>query len=125
MLTEPEPKQCCILGFESEKKACAYFTDGYNRNHDRGYEPSMSACINFIQFTPAIVSFDSIEDLARELFPNGPGHPMIISSISGHYLVAKLDAAIGKKHHEAGKTPALITRMTKKEYEARQKDKAA
>ena len=61
MSRDSQSKKYLIQGFESLKDGLRYFEDGYNRNHSRSYEASMSDCINWIFFHPSIVSLDMEE----------------------------------------------------------------
>jgi hypothetical protein len=96
-----------IVGFETEEKALEYFTGGYNRMHDRGYESSMSACINFISFCPKIVGFNSLEKMIKVLKLNN-AKLVHLSHVSGYYYALELPES-AMKLYEAGKSPELIT----------------
>lgn len=48
-----------VLGFKSAVDGVRYFEDSYNHAHARGYEPSMSACINWLFIQPSIVTFST------------------------------------------------------------------
>ncbi len=56
-----------IQGWPNKQDALNYFTSGYNQSHDRGYEGSMSACINYILFQPVVLSFDGLQDMIQKL----------------------------------------------------------
>lgn len=98
-----------IAGFESAGDGLRHFTDGYNRNHRRGYEPSMSACINFIQFQPAIVRIHSLDDLKAVL--DDPEKPTVMTygSIAGRMTGVPVNVEKATPVWEAGQKPALIT----------------
>ena len=101
-------KVLSIHGFKSLKEAKDYFEVGYNTNHARGYEPSMSACINFIQFTPSIVQFPSLENMIETLKLK-ECKPFRLHSVSGHFDGLKLDDKIAEPIWEKGERPGLIT----------------
>jgi hypothetical protein len=52
-----------VAGWESVEDGIQEYEDNYNRNHIRGYEASMSACINFMFMQPSIIWIDSDEGL--------------------------------------------------------------
>lgn len=56
-----------VVCFKSLKKAISYFEDCYNSNHSRGFEASMSACLNYITFQPSIINVDNIEDIKNNV----------------------------------------------------------
>lgn len=108
---EEEGNGFCILGWDSMARGVNYFEEAYNRAHSRGYEPSMSACINFVQLQPKVVAFDSIEDLEKKLLPKGACRsPHRLSTVSGSYDVLPLDSKLAAPIYAAGRTPNLITR---------------
>lgn len=98
-----------IQGWPNKQDALSYFTRGYNQSHDRGYESSMSACINYIQFQPAILSFCDLQDMIQKLGLKEGSQPVHLSSISGHYIVLPLDTEQAKLYYDQGTRPALIT----------------
>jgi hypothetical protein len=96
-----------IVGFKSEAAGCAVFTDAYNRNHDRGYEASMSACVHAIEFSPRVIKAPSIPELKRKVLTDPPTL-CEISSISGRYLTLRCRKS-AKAYYDKGRTPELIT----------------
>ena len=98
-----------IQGWTNKPEALAYFTRGYNQFHDRGYESSMSACINYIQFQPTILSFDNLQDMIQKLGLKEGSQPVRLSSISGYYVALPLDTEMAKQFYDQGTRPALIT----------------
>ncbi len=50
-----------VQGFESKVEALRFFERAYEGAHARGFEPSMSACINFITFHPSVVEVEGGE----------------------------------------------------------------
>ena len=95
-----------IIGFESISKGIHYFEDAYNDNHNRSYESSMSACINYIFFQPSIVVFkDGIEYIEKIL--EQPVKLWSTSNISGRILGLPLKKAFYTLWDEGDK-PKLI-----------------
>jgi len=92
-----------IVGFKSVQEGISYFTRTYNRSHARGYEPSMSACINFIEFRPRIVEFESFDHLKE----NVEAHLFTLNHISGHYWVIPV-ITNGEELYNSGAVPPLI-----------------
>jgi hypothetical protein len=106
LMTDDIPYQ--ILGFKSLQKGLNYFTDAYNANHDRSYEASMSACINFISFAPRIARFRSIEELKSKLL--GKGYTLNqLSHVSGYYKALSCKAKTASNIYENAVSPELIT----------------
>jgi hypothetical protein len=54
-----------VRAFAHEVDAVRYFEDAYNYAHVRGYEPSMSACINWLFIQPSIVTFKTQAELKK------------------------------------------------------------
>lgn len=99
-----------IIAFETIEKGLDYFEDGYNRFHNRGYESSMSACVNFIQFTPSIVEFKDLEEIKNNIAAEEP-RLVVVSSISGRMtgITTKKEAI---SYYEKGAVPSLISKKT-------------
>lgn len=92
-----------VQGFESETDGLRYFEEAYERAHARGYESSMSACINWLVFQPSILrmSLEQIRDLAA-----GPRiHNW--SSVAGSMRVIPLKPE-AEPLWESGAKPKLI-----------------
>ena len=98
-----------ILGWQSLKEAIDYFEDGYDNNHRRGHEASMSACINYIQFQPRILSFDTLQELSDKLQIKGGKIGTRINSISGSYNVLKLKDELIEPLYDEAVSPKLIS----------------
>jgi|ERR1700739_29243 len=99
-----ESKTYMIQGFETLKEGLRYFEDSYNRAHGRGYEASMSACINGIFFRPSILKL-SIPDLKKHLEEGVK--PVTVRNISGSMtLLPMVDATA---LWESGSKPRLIS----------------
>lgn len=97
-----------IHGFESLNKGLSFFTNSYNRAHDRSYESSMSACINYIFFKPRIAKFDSIKQLESKLL--GKDYKLVeLSHVSGYYTALTCNGKNVSKIYDEAKSPELIT----------------
>ena len=116
LLLSVDDNTCSIQGWVSLPKALSYFEDGYNQCHSRSYESSMSACINFIQFQPKIVSFDGLDDMIKKLDLQDNPTPLRLSSISGSYTVLKLKTELAESLYDNGFGPKLITKESPDEY---------
>jgi hypothetical protein len=51
-----------IAAWPTTEKALAFYEQGYARKHMQSYEGSMSACINWMQFQPSVVTL-SLEEV--------------------------------------------------------------
>lgn len=104
-MTDEAPHQ--VVGFETQRKGCAYFTGAYDRNHARGYEASMSACVNFIEYAPRVIRVGSVAELRAKVVA-APPRLVQLHSVSGHYfaLTCRRGAAA---YYSRGATPALIS----------------
>lgn len=108
MLNRGKDNVRSILGWKDIRSALNYFEDGYNENHRRGYEPSMSACINFITFKPRILEFNGLQDMIDKLKLVAGEKVMTLRSISGNYEVMRLDSILAEPLYDQGVTPKLI-----------------
>jgi hypothetical protein len=111
MYRENSSKPYTIAAWHSEKEARDFFEEGYNRNHNRGYEASMSACINWILFNYSIVYLDLAE--IKTFLVNEEAYRL--RSISGSATLLKVDAARCRDLFESGCRPRLISEDTFKE----------
>jgi hypothetical protein len=110
MLTQDtQSKIRSILGWKSLGDATRYFEDGYNENHRRGYEASMSACMNYIQFQPRILEFNGLQDMIDKLRLTAGEKAMRLHSISGSYEVMKLDSVLAEPIYKNAVNPKLIS----------------
>jgi hypothetical protein len=131
MLHKDGPHAYSVLGWNNLDKALAYFEEGYRQSHQRNYEGSMSACINYIQFQPRIVEFADLADLENRLLPHplpdvpeakdimdaliATKHPEAVSRvpcrvshISGRYDCLPLINELAQPFWAAGRSPSLI-----------------
>ena len=93
-----------IRAFTSEYDALHYFEDVYRAAHARPGSWSASACMDFIQNHPAIVHFDSVEDIVPLV--ENPENCTLLRR--GTMLVVELKTAEGKALHDSGRVPRLI-----------------
>jgi hypothetical protein len=98
-----------ILAFNSLEKAISYFEDSYNSNHDRGYEASMSACLNFITYQPSVIKVENIEDIKNNVAAVEPKY-IQLSHVSGFIKgITTREEAI--ELWNSGKKPNLIKKV--------------
>ena len=111
-----------VMAFESEQAALDRFEAAYNRNHDRGYEASMSACLNYITYQPSVVGpiDDKWQFVSKKparswkfnelISGDGKMHTHQLSHVSGFVLAHLCDnQELVAKLWSAGKKPSLIT----------------
>ena len=108
MLNRGKDNVRSILAWKDMRSALNYFENGYNDNHRRGYEHSMSACINFITFNPRILEFNGLQDIIDKLKLVAGEKVMTLRNISGNYEVMKLDYTLTEPLYNQGVTPKLI-----------------
>jgi predicted ATPase len=98
-----------VLAFTSLEKAISYFEDSYNCNHNRGYEASMSACLNFITYQPSVIKVENIEDIKNSVAAVEP-KCVQLSHVSGFIkCITTRDKAI--ELWNKGKKPSLIKKV--------------
>lgn len=61
------------------------FEDQYNRNHSRGYEASMSACINFIMMQPSFIRVEGLDDIKTRILDPDTAQLKRYSSVAGGF----------------------------------------
>ena len=102
-LADKDGEQWAVRGFTSKEQGLRYFESAYEAAHDRGYEASMSATINWIQFQPSIVGFER----RTQMLPFYEGRPCTLSSVAG-----RLNVLTGKgklqKLWDKGAKPKLV-----------------
>ena len=101
-----------VVGFDSVGQGVASLENAYNRNHGRGYEGSMSACINYIFFNRAVVGLKSVADLRKKLLPDVPDAELERASlghVSGFMSGIKADREKAAKVWETAAHPRLIS----------------
>ena len=96
-----------VSAFNTEREALNYFERAYNRGHDRSFEGSMSACINWMSFQPSVISVNSDEEL-YSFFGGKQARFMDIRHVSGGFCGA-IPAMDLTEMFENGIKPSLIT----------------
>lgn len=76
-----EQDQWAVKGFKTLNEGLQYYEKGYEEFHNRSYESSMSACINWMMFQPAIVEL-SLEEM--HVIVEKPIHVVFLRNIAGH-----------------------------------------
>ena len=101
-------KEGDILVKENPVEAIRDIEDSYNRNHGRGYESSMSACVHHIFFQPTVVQIpEDIEEIRKMLAE--PGGVFGLRHISGHYHGRKLKPEAAEELLKTEIKPRLIS----------------
>ena len=100
-----------VQAFDSVRRALDYFESPYLRAHNRGFTSSMSACLNYITFNPAIHSWEH-EDLSKLIemgvIASDTFRSYTIGNISGQIKGALCTGAEAVNWHNSGITPKLI-----------------
>lgn len=107
----PVSKNHQLVGWTSEYDALKYYESSYNRSHLRGYEESMSACLNNIMMQPSIIQCSEPE-IKERLVGAEPkdGYRMTrVSCDAGSMLGLKCNSENVEKEWEAGRKPSLIS----------------
>lgn len=100
-------KDGTILVKENPDDAVRDVEDSYNRNHGRGYEASMSACVHNIFFQPTIVQIsEDLVEVATLLVDMSISH---LGHISGHYHGRKLKKEAADELLKTSIKPRLIS----------------
>lgn len=69
-----------VIGFKTKAEGLAYYEKGYRAGHQRSYEGSMSACINWMFFRPSIVR--TTEETLNEICKKAPDGRIMMSGLS-------------------------------------------
>ena len=104
LMTNEEHK--CIQGFKSEEEGLRSFEAKYHDALSRGGSWPASACIHMIEFQPAIVKFNDIEEI-KKCIPK-KWSVFSLSAVSGYYSGIKLKKKEGKAAWKRGKEPRLM-----------------
>lgn len=82
LVATKENDKWAVQGFHSLKEGRNYYERGYGEFHNRGYESSMSATLNWLTFQPSIVelTIKEMEDLTEK-----PLRVMSIRNCSGGF----------------------------------------
>jgi hypothetical protein len=101
-----------VRAFTSQQEGLSFFEDSYNRNHGRSFEASMSACLNYLTFSPSIIEIQSEQDMVDQLVGAGPYQAMTLSSIAGSIYALECTLDTAQAIHAAGAKPSLINEET-------------
>jgi hypothetical protein len=96
-----------ISAFPTAKDGTKFYEDSYNTSHERGYEASMSACINHMTYSPSIVKVSGLDEIKKMVGPEP--HLFGLSHISGSMTVISIpDLSVGQEYWDKGEKPKLI-----------------
>jgi len=91
-----------IRGFATQREGLAYFERAYD------LAPSeASACLHFIQFTPAIIGVPNLEFIKNKIINPKDLKPYSLFGEAGCLMVANTRAG-AEKLWESGKIPVLV-----------------
>lgn len=106
MVVSAENGEMAIHAFRTQQEGLDFFESAYKRKHKMGYEASMSAVINWMQFSPAIVAIDG--DRLPEYLPEPPYDLVTVANISGRMkLTPTADNDLVRNAIENGVRPAI------------------
>lgn len=97
-----------VAGFDSVHAGLAFYEEKYERRHRSGYEQSMSACINYIFFQPAIVEFKGVEELREALGLGADPTLCTLSHVSGFMSGIRADREKAATIWDKAEKPILI-----------------
>jgi hypothetical protein len=98
IMTDQDTKS--VVGFKNSVTAARHFEQPYfERTMGDNYERSASACIHFIFFTPKVMEFDGINNLAKLLAPP-PYDVYTCHTVAGQMTGIKCNEE-GKKAYES------------------------
>jgi len=100
-----------IQAFETVRKGLDYFERSYSDAHSRGYESSMSACLNSIQFRPAVHEWryeDASKLIEMGVIDLHTFKSYNLRNISGSMKGALCTGVNAMEWHESGIVPKLI-----------------
>ncbi len=97
-----------VAGFGSVHAGLAFYEEKYERKHRSGYEQSMSACINYIFFQPAIVEFKGVEELREALGLGADPTLCSLSHVSGFMSGIRADREKAAPIWDKAEKPILI-----------------
>ena len=100
-------KDGAILVKDNQVDAVRDIEDSYNRNHGRGYEASMSACVHSIMFQPTIVQIPNDVSTLIEMFDGLSVYR--INNVSGSYYGRRLKQEVAEVLLKTEIRPRLIS----------------
>ena len=101
-----DQKGAVSANVSSVEDVVGYYERQYNKNHERSYESSMSACIHSLHFQYSVVAFDS-EEALRAALPK-TGSLFSVRSVAGGVTGLDMGEA-GVALWESGAKPRLIS----------------
>ena len=103
LLVSKVDDQWSVMGFKTEREGLGYYEIGYARSHNRSYESSMSACLNWMAYQPSIIELEL--EIMKALTKDQ--HVYHLRHVAGYMDGIKLTEEAAK-YWEAGKKPELI-----------------
>jgi len=101
-------KENAVVGYPTSIEAVKSFESMYFDAHSRGYERSMSACMHFITFKPAIHVLDDIQEIVANNVAEIPFKTFRVSSGAGQLSGILCTGKYAKDWHDKGITPELV-----------------
>lgn len=100
-----------VSDFETVERAMQFFERPYEKAHSRGYEASMSACINYITYQPRVHNweYENLSPLVEQgVIDNDTYRAYELSHVSGHVKGALCTGVNAEIWHESGISPSLV-----------------
>ncbi len=97
-----------VCGFRTVDAGLGSFEQKYESGHRRGYEASMSACINWMTMQPSIVTIEDPEEIRQWVDDADNLKSCSVSGIAGSFLGLKLDPTKAMPVWDGGVKPKLI-----------------
>ena len=105
--TEGERPEVLISYDEAE--LLKQWSDTYNERHNRSYESSMSACIHYIFYNPAVAQVEGMKGLLELLtHEDGKVTPVHLSNVAGFATAFECKPEEGKKAYDEATPVELI-----------------
>lgn len=101
-----------VVGFDTVEAGVSSIELAYERNHARGYEASMSACVNWIYYHRAVVALKSVDHLRKKLLPDVPDSELklfTLSHVSGFMTGIMADKTKARRAWKTAAKPRLIS----------------
>ena len=99
-------KSGSITAFRDTEDGTSYYETSYNASHERGYEASMSACINNMTYSPSIIKVSGLEEIRTMVGPEP--HLFDLRHVSGYMTGIPIpDPVVGQEYWDKGVKPRL------------------
>jgi hypothetical protein len=101
-----------VRAFNTVEEALSYFEVGYNRNHRRSYEGSMSALLNAITYSAAVhrLDYEDISPLIEQgVVDTETFNNYQLNHVSGSMTGALLTGVNAEAFHASGIAPRIIS----------------